>query len=342
MVPRMRSGGDFSTFPTAAKGRYATQTAAASGGSVVRRVAAGEPFSMSGRLLHLLCGLLSVLPAAAGCHEPPPVAPRPSTPRRIVTIAPNAAEIIVALGESRRLVAVDKFCTWPDELAALPRVGGLFDPDLEAIVRLQPDLLILRGRNATLERLCADKNIAVYLDPTERLADIHTTIGRLGEMLGCASAAGKLQQRMRDRLDRIAAAIAGRPRPRVFITIARKPDSLADILTAGRGTFVDEIVTLAGGENVFAHVAMNYPQISLEAIVAAAPDVIIEAMPEAEPSDELLDGTPRLWQQLGPVPAVRNGRIFLLTDDHALIPSPRVVEIIAKIAGWLHPEVELD
>ncbi len=285
---------------------------------------------------------LPLLLPVAGCREPPPAATRPATPRRIITIAPNAAEIIVALGEARRIVAVDKFCAGPRELDPLPRVGGLFDPDLEAIVRLQPDLLILRGRNETLERLCADKRIAVYLDPTERLADILDTIAALGEMLDCPAAARRLQQHMNDRLDRIAAAVSGRPRPRVLITIARKPDSLADILTAGSGTFVHEIITRAGGENVFAHLAMDYPQVSLEAIVAAAPDAIIEAMPEAEPGPPLTEAARRLWAQLGPVPAVRTGRILLLTDDHALIPSPRVVEIIAQVARWLHPEVELD
>lgn len=281
-----------------------------------------------------------------GCRPAPsttqPASARARVPERIISIAPNATEIIVGLGETRRLVAVTTFCLLPPDAGNLPRVGGLFDPDLETIIRLRPDLIILRGRNEGVERLCAERGFRLYHDPTERLDDIFRTIRELGEILGRRSEADVLARHLRQRLDRIASAVASRPRPRVFVTIARNPDSLANVLTAGRATFVHDMIDLAGGENVFADLAMDYPQISPEAILAARPDVIIEAMPEREPSDALQQDVLRLWRGLGPVPAVRQGRVYVLTDDHALIPSPRVADIITRIARWLHPEITID
>ena len=293
---------------------------------------------------HTGLGLLLALAACAGCRPESTDATPTSHPavQRIITLAPNAAEIIAALGESKRLVAVSDFCVYPPELDKLPRIGGLFNPDLEAIVRLEPDLIVLRGRSEPLERLCADRHIRIFLDPTEDLDDIYTTIHELGVILDRRKAAKMLQRDMRRRLDRITAAVAGRPRPRVFMTIARKPDSLAGILTASEGTFVHEIITRAGGENVFADSAVAYPQVSPEAILAAQPDVIIEAMPEAEPSRALEGKIRDVWRGLGPIPATRNDRVYVLTDDNALIPSPRVVDVIARLARWLHPQADWD
>ncbi len=187
-------------------------------------------------------GLLLALAVCLSCREDRTETAQhaASVPQRIITLAPNAVEIIAALGASDRLVGVSTFCVYPPELASLPRVGGLFNPDLETIVRLEADLVVLRGRSDVLERLCKERGIRVYLDPTERFEDIFLTIRELGRILDRGPAAERLQLELRARLDRIATAIAGLPRPRVFLTIARRPDSLAGILTAGKETFVSE------------------------------------------------------------------------------------------------------
>jgi len=300
-------------------------------------VAAGSDSPL--RHIWFVIFMLSILPACRPQSTAPARAP---VPQRIIALAPNAVEIIAALGETKRLVAVGDFCTWPPELASLPRVGGLFDTNLEAILRLQPDLLILRGRSDDLERLYRDRGIRIYQDPTESFDDIYRTLRELGDLLDRRSAAEAVERDLRRRLDRIAAAVADRPRPRVFLTIARNPDSLANILTAGKRTFVHEVIARAGGENIFADLAMDYPQVSPEAILAARPEVIIEAMPETEPSPELSARVQALWRQLGPLPAVQNDRVFILTDDNALVPSPRIVDVVARVARWLHPGADID
>ena len=261
-------------------------------------------------------------------------------PRRIITIAPNSAEIICALGAGDRIVGVSKFCVYPPELMDRPRVGGLFDPDLERITTLKPDLVVLRGRSESLEQLCRRLGVAVYLDRTNRLADIEACVVELGGRLGRVTEAAAIVQRFRSRLDAIRKRVAGQPRPRVLLTAQRLPDRIANILTAGKGTFLNEMLEIAGGKNIFGDLDIPWPQVSLEAILAQRPAVIIELMPELELTDKLKQQLLDQWKRLGPIPAVARERIYFITDDHALIPSPRYVEIIEKVSRILHPEAE--
>jgi len=275
-------------------------------------------------------------PGGAGLDGPQSVL------RRIVTIGPNAAEIICELGACDTIVGVDKFTLYPNKLASVTRVGGLFDPDLEGIVSLRPDLIVLRGRSETVERLADRLGIRVYHDPTERLDQIPQTIRELGELVGRDHQAERLVEAFEDRIERITKRVTDRPRPRVFLTVARQPDRLADILTAGQGVFLTHMIEIAGGENIFGDVEMGYPQVSVESILTRRPDVIIELMPEVELTDPLRARIFADWRRWDAIPAVRNERVHILTDDHCLIPSPRYVEIIDRVSRILHPDESLE
>lgn len=287
---------------------------------------------MTGSAQHI--GLLAILflPAA------PTVVT--AAPARIITIAPNSAEIICELGACAHIVGVSKFCTYPAELASRPKVGGLYDPDLERISALRPDLLVLRGKNDSLEELCRRSNIAVYDDQADSLAGIEKSIQDLGELLERPQRAAEVIVEFRARIEAIRSRTAGRPRPRVFVTLSRQPDRLANILTTGQGTFLAEMIDLAGGENVFAHLEMKYPEVSPESVLAQQPDVIIELMPEIPLSTERQQQLRDQWRQLGPTPAAASNRIFFLTDAHCLIPSPRYHEVVARVSRLLHPQAD--
>lgn len=283
--------------------------------------------------------------AAVACRPSPPPAGPPasqSTAQRIISISPNATETIGLLGQADRLIAVSSFCVWPPLVEKLPRIGGLFDPNLEEIVRLHPDLIILRGRNHAIERLCADQGIRLHVDRTQSFADIETTTRELGRLLDCPSQAERVLADMQTRLAAITRAVAGRPRPRVLLTLSRGPDELGRIMTAARGTYMHQVIEYAGGENIFAGLSVDYPQVSVEAILTLRPEVIIETMPETRPTPGLRQKLLDQWRRLGPIPAVRSGRTFVVTDPHAQIPSPRIVEIVAEVARMLHPEVRID
>jgi iron complex transport system substrate-binding protein len=281
---------------------------------------------------------------AAACRSKPPDAGATTRPaaQRIISIAPDATEIIAALGQTRRLVAVCTFCVWPPEIKGLPRVGGLFDASAETILKLRPDLIILRGANKNVEQACAEGNIRLFRDRTERFDDIYKTLGELGDLLGSREQAVAVARDMDARLEKIARAVGGRPQPKVLMTLARRPDALGEVMTGSKTTFIHEIIVRAGGENAFADMSLDYPRIGPEAVLAARPEVIVEAMPESPPSPTLQENLRDQWRRLGPIPAVQSNRVYVLTDDHCLIPSPRIVDIIAKVARLLHPEAHID
>ena len=296
--------------------------------------------------LSLVCAATAILVgvlSCAGVQASSTDQGQPSAvPERIITIAPNSAEIISALGAGDRVVGVSKFCVYPPELQQRPRVGGLFDPDLEKIITLRPDLVVLRGKSEAVEQLCQDLGVPVYHDRTEKLDDVATCIRELGQRLGRTKEAEALVKDFRARLESIRQRVKGRRRPRVLLTVSRQPDRLANILTTGRGTFLDEMLALAGGVNVFGHLDMAYPQISAEGMITHRPDVIIELMPEVTLTPALKHQMLGQWAQLGSIPAVSNGRVYFLTDEHCLIPSPRYADIIDQVSRLLHPEPGLD
>lgn len=290
----------------------------------------------------LLGALLTVVCCFTGCRRSAQPPPASGPARRIVTISPGADEILCAIGATERIVGVSTFTSYPPELTTRPRVGGLFDPDLEAIVSLDPDLIVVRGHNATLEDFAARRGIRLYRDPTEGLDDLRTCIRDLGDLTGLASGADAVLASLEARLEaarrRAEEQRAGRAPPRVLMTLARNPSELKDILTAAAGTTHDEILRQLGVENIFGDLELPYPTVSLEQIVVRAPDLIIELMPEVRVTPELPSMIAAQWSPLA-CPAVASGRVFVLGDDlpHSLVPSLRTPEVAERIIDILWP-----
>lgn len=260
------------------------------------------------------------------------------TPQRIVTIGPSAAETVCAIGACDRIVGVSKFCTYPPALADRPRVGGLIDPDLEAIITLQPDLVIIRGRSDVLERQCDAMNIPVHLDKTERLLDIPREVIAIGKLLGLEDSAKKKANEFQRRLANIKTRIGDRERPRVLITVGRVPSELGNILTSGKGTFLSDALELIQANNAFGQIDMGWPTVTLESILVARPDVILELLPGRDMNGEAREVAIAAWNRAGPIPAVRNKRIYFVTAENALIPSLRYVDVVERISRMIHPE----
>lgn len=263
---------------------------------------------------------------------------QPHAPQRIVTIGPSAAETVCAIGACDRIVGVSKFCAFPPELADRPRVGGLIDPDLEAIITLQPDLVIIRGRSDVLERQCSAMNIPVHLDKTERLLDIPREVLAIGRLLGLEDSAKKRANEFQQKLDNIKTRLSDRERPRVFITVGRVPSELGNILTSGKGTFLSDALELIQTNNAFGQIDMGWPTVTLESILVARPDVILEFMPGKEMDGETREVAIAAWNSAGPIPAVRHKRIYFVTAENALIPSLRYADVVERISRMIHPE----
>jgi len=268
--------------------------------------------------------LLAVLPALlCGCREE---APPSQTPQRIVVLAPSLSETLFALDLGDRVVGVGDYSRWPPEAADKPRLGGLFDPNLERIVALKPDLAVLlpgeRELGSKLERL----GVATLYIPSETLADVKRAITEISRRCGVPERGERLLAEWRAGL--APQTMPGSPR--VLLSVGRRAGSLTDVLVAGPGTFLDELLRRLGGVNVFADAPTLYPQIGLEEVVARAPDIILELRSEPV-APEVAATLVRDWRQLPDLPAVRNGRIEVIADYYALIPGPRLPQLYKEM-----------
>ena len=264
----------------------------------------------------------------AGCREEketPPAAAEASC-RRVVALAPNLSETLFALGLGDRIVGVGDYSTWPPEAAKLPKLGGLFNPNLERIVSLKPDLAVLLPSQRDLAEKLRRFDVDSVLVGVESLADVERSFHTLARRCGVPEAGDRLASEWK-------AALAPRPlpgRPRVLLSVGRQAGRLADILVAGPGTFLDEMLARLGAVNAFADAPILYPQVSLEEVVARAPDVILELRAEAVPP-EVAQALVRDWQDLPRIPAVQRQRIAVVGGDYVLTPGPRLPRLYAEM-----------
>lgn len=240
-------------------------------------------------------------------------------PQRLIALTPSVEETLFALGLGERVVGVGDYCRWPPEVRALPQLGGLFNPNLERIVALKPDLAVLIPSERDLGAKLGQLGVPSLIVHDESLADVETSFRTIARRCGVPETGERLAMQWRRDL-------TPRPlswKPRVMLSVGRQSGRLADVLVAGPGTFFDEILVRMGGVNAFADAPTRYPQVSLEEVVARAPDVILELRAEPVPAD-VAAALVRDWRQLPQVPAVRRGRVAVLADDYVAIPGPRL------------------
>jgi iron complex transport system substrate-binding protein len=255
--------------------------------------------------------------------------------RRILTLAPNLAEFVFVLGQGDRVVGVSDYTAWPPEASALPRVGGLFNPNFEAMVALQPDLALLLPSEADIGERLRRVGVETLTLEVESLADVASTFRTVGTRLGDTSggerqaAAFEAALAPRDLHDRGAT-------PRVLIVVGREPGRLGKLYVAGPGTVYDEMLTRLGARNVFADAQPRYPEVGFEEILSRRPEVVLElradALSAAQEAELLAD-----WQAFPSLPAVAAGRVQVIAADYALMPGPRLGQLYDRLAEILAP-----
>jgi iron complex transport system substrate-binding protein len=256
----------------------------------------------------------------------------PAEPQRIVSLAPSITEILFALNLGDRTVGVTKFCNYPPEAAEKPQVGGFSDVSLEKLLEAQPDLVLAASIHMAqvlpeLEKL----GLTVLVIDARNLPGVLESIRLVGKVTGAEKLAETLTAQMQERADKVAQAVAGRPRPRVFWELD------PTLWTAGPGSFVQDLIERAGGENIAANAEAAWVQLSAEAIIAADPEVIFLADHPWGESAQTVKARPG-WEKIS---AVVNGRIVELTQEQTDIvsrPGPRVVDALELIARALHPD----
>jgi iron complex transport system substrate-binding protein len=259
-------------------------------------------------------------------------------PERIVSLAPSNTEILFALEASNRLVGRDDFSDFPPEALDIPSIGSMYPSvNAEAIVALEPDLVLAAGvtNEADVGRL-ADLGLVVYATSiSTSLDDIYADIGAVGTLIGEADAAAELVASMQARVAAVTATTAAASeRPVVFYEIdATEP---AKPWTAGPGSFIDQLLAMAGGTNAAAEAADQYVQFSLEQLVAVDPDVIVlGSYTYGAQTPETVAARPG-WEGLT---AVETGAVYTFDDNLVSRPGPRVVEGLETLARLIHPDL---
>ena len=265
------------------------------------------------------------------------------SPQRIISIVPSVTQILFAIGAESQLVGIGSFDRLPDGYdrgTELARVGGLLDPDMERIFTLRPDLVVLYQSHVDQRQQLERAGIPVLLYEHSGLANISETVRSLGARTGRTVQAESIATRMDAGLAAIRARVDGQPRPRTLLVFSREPMALRNIYASGGIGFLHDMLDAAGGENVFADIrSENVAQVSSEAILAAAPDVIFEIRYAGDLRKSVIDDERDVWRRLSTLPAVRNGRIYFVTGNRFVVPGPGVVEATEELARALHPEV---
>jgi iron complex transport system substrate-binding protein len=247
--------------------------------------------------------------------------------KRIVTLAPHAAESLFAAGAGSKLVGTVDYSDYPPEARKVTRVGGYSRLDLEAVAALKPDLVLAwqSGNNMSQVDKLRGLGLTVYVSQPNKMENVADQLVRMGQLAGTEGAANAAAEHFRKRLDGLRKANAGKPRIRVFYQIWKSP-----LMTVGGPQIISDAITLCGGDNVFGHLSQMAPTVSVEAVLAADPEVIVATgMGDAKP-EWLHD-----WDKWTRLTAVKRDNLFHINPDIMQRHTPRILDGAEKLCAHL-------
>jgi iron complex transport system substrate-binding protein len=251
-------------------------------------------------------------------------------PMRIISMIPSVTETLCAMGDCSRLVGVDSYSDWPPQVNHLPKLGGLYNPNPEAILALKPDLVFV-SVYGKLDQTLRRAGVTVFAIRDESWTDVDRVIRLLGTVLQQPAQAEELIARINDEIDHLEALVANRPHPRVYLEIDPTP------YTVGPNSFMGVLLAKAGGDNIIPASLGLFPQINPELVVEKNPQVIL-----------LTDGVTLAQLRSRPgwaeISAIQHDRVCSFTGSQADIlsrPGPRIPEALELMIGCLYPGIPL-
>jgi cobalamin transport system substrate-binding protein len=251
-------------------------------------------------------------------------------PTRIVSLAPSITEILFAVEAGDHIVGVTDFCDYPPEAMKKPKVGYA-NPNTESLVALQPDLIVAPTNYlkpdviVKLEKL----KIPVFLLDDKNVENIYAHIQTLGRIVGRSPKADALAMDLRQQVAAIKQRIQGLPPVRTLYVLNSRP-----LISVGPGSFIDQLIGMAGGFNVAGKSATPYPRLSMEAVLQADPEVVVFPVGKAEGISE---SEQQAWRQWSTITAVKRGQLHQISADLLNRPGPRIAKGLESLASILHP-----
>lgn len=254
-------------------------------------------------------------------------------PQRIISTAPNVTEILFALGLGDKVIGVTTFCDYPEEAKNKEKIGTFQSPNIEKILALKPDLIVATGgvQRQFVERM-EKMGIPIYVSYPHNLDEVLKSIYRIGVITGAEKKAKELLFDLKFRIAKVTSKVGKvKSKPKVFFELWHEP-----LMSAGPGSFIDDLIKKAGGVNIAGDAKTSYPIFSLEQLIKEDPDVIIgaESSMGGKPTVDIIKRPG--WDALR---AVKNQKIFTINDNIIFRAGPRLVIALELIAKYLHPEL---
>ncbi len=253
-------------------------------------------------------------------------------PVRIISLAPSNTELAYALGLGDKVVGVDDNSNYPADVSKKDKLGGFSGINLEKIVSLTPDLILAAGitPKEVITSLQSRKLTVVILNPSN-LAGIATNLRLLGQIANVPDKAEAAMKEFQSKLDEISAKVkTASAKPRVFYELD------PTLFTVGPGSFIDEIITRAGGQNIVTDAANPYPQLNQEAVVSKDPEVILVGDDTGGTDTPAIITARPGWNVIS---AVKNKRVFAVNADLVNRPGPRAALGVEAVAKLLYPDL---
>ncbi len=262
--------------------------------------------------------------------------------QRLISTAPSITELLYALGLGDGVVAVDRFSRYPADAAQKTRIGDYAAPNLEAIAALKPTLVLIPVNPVQLRQRLEALHLNVLEIDQEGLAKMFASFRQVGDATGASVQAERLVDSTKKQLDSIHARASKSKLTKVMFVVGRTPNSLDGLMVVGRSSFLNELIEIAGGQNIFSDASAGYVKISLEEVLARNPDVIVDmgdmsdtvAVTEAQKNS-----VAALWGRMNSISAVRARRVHAVASDIFVVPGPRVVDAANEFFKMLHPEL---
>lgn len=251
-------------------------------------------------------------------------------PLRIVSLSPSHTEVLFALGIGDRVVGRTDFCDYPDTTKNIPSVGGYSQPSLESILIVQPDLVIAAfGTAQELLDQLRELGIKVVGYNPNTLDDVLKHIWEIGKITGSEEKAAELIDDMRVRIDQVKEKVREANRPLVFWEVWHDP-----LYSAGPGSYIDDLINIAGGVNLASDADTPWPVYSLEVLLVKNPDIYIATKDQWSSPGNIHD-RPGYDQ----IKAIKSDRVFVIDANNVNRPGPRLVDGLETIVRLIHPEL---
>lgn len=262
--------------------------------------------------------------------------------QRLISTAPSITELLYVLGLGDRIVAVDRFSHYPPEAANKQSIGDYAAPNLEVIAALKPTLVLIPVNPVQLRQRLEALHLKVLELDQEGLSKMFNSFRQVGDATGTAAQAQRLIDSTTKQLDSIRSR-AGKAKPtKVMFIVGRAPNGLDGLMAVGHASFLNELIEIAGGKNIFDDASAGYVKISLEEVLSRNPDVIIDMGDMADTvkvTDAQKKSVAALWGRMNSIQAVRARRVHAVASDIFVVPGPRVVEAANEFFKMLHPEL---